>query len=70
MLLVEATAGGTSITPTLMERILKRCDGVPLFIEELTKASLETSAGLDLPVAPVSGVRRATSTFRRRCTTC
>ena len=58
MLLVEATAGGTSITPTLMERILKRCDGVPLFIEELTKASLETSAGLDLPVAPVSGAPR------------
>ena len=51
-----------------MERILKKCDGVPLFIEELTKASLETSAGLDLPVAPASTPPQ-TSTFRRHCTT-
>lgn len=56
--LVEATAGGTTITPALMERILKKCDGVPLFIEELTKATLETSAGLDLPAAPASGQPR------------
>jgi tetratricopeptide (TPR) repeat protein len=58
MVLIEVTAGGAAMTPALMDRILKKCDGVPLFIEELTKASLETSAGLDLPAAPASGQPR------------
>lgn len=58
MLLVDATAGGAKITPALMDRILRKCDGVPLFIEELTKASLETSAGLDLPAEPASSQPR------------
>jgi class 3 adenylate cyclase/tetratricopeptide (TPR) repeat protein len=56
--LVEMTACGAPITPALMDRILKKCDGVPLFIEELTKATLETNAGLDLPAAPASGQPR------------
>ncbi|MBL6613541.1 MAG: AAA family ATPase [Reyranella sp.] len=51
MVLVETTAGGSAIAPILMDRILKKCDGVPLFIEELTKATLEASGGLDLPGA-------------------
>jgi len=53
--LIETTAGGAPITPALMDRILKKCDGVPLFIEEFTKATLETAAELDLPAAPASG---------------
>ncbi len=53
--LIETTASGAPITPALMDRILKKCDGVPLFIEEFTKATLETGAGLDLPAAPASG---------------
>lgn len=58
MVLVEVTACGAVVTPALMERILKKCDGVPLFIEELTKASLETSTGLDVLAASRSGQPR------------
>ena len=56
--LIEMTACGAPIKLALMERILKKCDGVPLFIEELTKATLETSAGLDLPAMSASGQPR------------
>jgi class 3 adenylate cyclase/predicted ATPase len=33
------------LTPTLLERIIAQTDGVPLFIEELTKAVLESAPG-------------------------
>ena len=36
--------GARRISPELQERILAQADGVPLFIEELTKATLESAA--------------------------
>jgi len=41
-----------ALTPELLQRIVTQSDGVPLFIEELTEAVLETS--LDPNVAPPS----------------
>ena len=42
--LVEGVANGKSLPTEVLEQILQRADGVPLFIEELTKTVLE--AGL------------------------
>ena len=40
--LVEHITGGKSLPPELLEQIVDRTDGVPLFVEELTKALLES----------------------------
>jgi predicted ATPase len=40
--LVERAAGGKALPAELLEQILARTDGVPLFLEELTKAVLES----------------------------
>ncbi len=40
--LVEQITGGKPLPPELMDQILARTDGVPLFIEELTKTVLES----------------------------
>ena len=41
--LVQRVTGGKSLPSVLMEHILAHTDGVPLFVEELTKALLESS---------------------------
>ena len=41
--LVQRVTGGKSLPSVLMEHILAHTDGVPLFVEELTKAILESS---------------------------
>ncbi len=40
--MVAALAGGKALPPVLLEQILTRTDGVPLFVEELTKSILES----------------------------
>ncbi len=40
--MVSALAGGKALPAPLFEQILARTDGVPLFVEELTKAVLES----------------------------
>ncbi|WP_158258298.1 ATP-binding protein [Rhodopila globiformis] len=40
--LIEGISHGTTLPPDLMDQILARADGVPLFIEEVTKSVLET----------------------------
>ena len=42
--IVERVCGGEALPPALLRQVLARADGVPLFVEELTKAVLE--AGL------------------------
>jgi predicted ATPase/DNA-binding winged helix-turn-helix (wHTH) protein len=39
--LIAEVAGKNSLSETLIEKIVERTDGVPLFVEELTKAVLE-----------------------------
>lgn len=39
--LVERVAGGKSLPPEVMRQLVARTDGVPLFVEEVTKAVLE-----------------------------
>ncbi len=40
--LVEHITGGKALPPELLDQIVERTDGVPLFVEELTKAVLES----------------------------
>lgn len=37
--LVDGITGGRALPPEILDRIVERTDGVPLFIEELTKSS-------------------------------
>ncbi|MGH7837595.1 MAG: AAA family ATPase, partial [Candidatus Binataceae bacterium] len=41
--IVNSVAGGKSLSAEVVEQIVSRTDGVPLFIEELTKAVLESA---------------------------
>jgi tetratricopeptide (TPR) repeat protein len=43
--LAEAIAGSAGLAADTFQKILERTDGVPLFVEELTKAVLEREAG-------------------------
>ena len=42
--LVRQVAGGKDLPPRLLDQIVARTDGVPLFIEEVTKSVLESGA--------------------------
>jgi class 3 adenylate cyclase/predicted ATPase len=42
--LVQTLAGNAALTPDIVAEIVERTDGVPLFVEELTKAVLESVA--------------------------
>jgi class 3 adenylate cyclase len=52
--LVERLAGNAGLSHEIVEEIVERADGVPLFVEELTKAVLD-SADRDNRVAAVLG---------------
>jgi class 3 adenylate cyclase len=45
--LVSRVTGGKALPPGLLEQIVERTDGVPLFVEELTKSILESGALTD-----------------------
>jgi predicted ATPase len=40
--MVERVAGGKTFPDEVLQQIVQRTDGVPLFIEEMTKAILES----------------------------
>ncbi len=40
--LVEGVSGGKALPPSVLEQIVAKTDGVPLFVEELTKTVLES----------------------------
>src|SRR6202035_5720562 len=52
--LVQTLAGNAALSPDIVAEIVERTDGVPLFVEELTKAVLESAAQGDR-VAAVLG---------------
>src|SRR5262249_31694274 len=45
--LVVAVTGGKALPPTVLEQIVAKTDGVPLFVEELTKTVLESHLLVD-----------------------
>jgi class 3 adenylate cyclase/predicted ATPase len=61
--IVQQLKGAAVTLPSdVAEEIVERCDGVPLFLEELTKAVLEQSAGHDRASGAVSIVPAASPT--------
>jgi hypothetical protein len=65
--LVERLAGNAGVSGELVAEIVERSDGVPLFIEELTKAVVETGADRgDLTVSGVLASALAVHPLHRR----
>ena len=62
--LAEAVAGGGALPAAVLQQIVARADGVPLFLEELTKAVLEGRRHAE-PDATGTG-RRAPRRWRYR----
>src|SRR3984957_17163126 len=52
--MVAKVAGDAALPPEIIDEIAERTDGVPLFVEELTKAVLETGEQGGRPVTPFS----------------
>ncbi|HKH43688.1 MAG TPA: protein kinase, partial [Thermoanaerobaculia bacterium] len=51
-LLIERLTAGRAIEPRWMEQIAARTDGLPLFVEELTKRVLESGLAVDSSLPP------------------
>jgi class 3 adenylate cyclase/tetratricopeptide (TPR) repeat protein len=51
--LVANVAGDAAMSPEIMGEIVERTDGVPLFVEELTKAVLEAEAQAPAALSPI-----------------
>jgi predicted ATPase len=45
--MIERVAGTRKLPDNIRQEIVARCDGIPLFIEEMTKAVLEVNSGYD-----------------------
>lgn len=60
--LVEQVAGTTPLSPEVVHEIVERTDGVPLFVEELTKAVLDTGLERRAPARPLPADSSATHT--------
>jgi class 3 adenylate cyclase/tetratricopeptide (TPR) repeat protein len=59
--LIEQVAGGAgTLSPEVVEEIAERTDGVPLFIEELTKAAVEAGGEANLQAFPAAAAVPAT----------
>ena len=67
--LVEGVTGGKSLPPEVLDQIVAKTDGVPLFVEELTKMVLESGSCASRTAATcwMAPCRRWRS--RRPCTT-
>jgi class 3 adenylate cyclase/tetratricopeptide (TPR) repeat protein len=58
--LVGVVARGSTVPDEILGGIVERADGIPLFVEELTKAVLETGIEVDAAKATVSATPPAT----------
>ncbi len=67
--IVLALAGGKALPAALLEQILIRTDGVPLFVEELTKSILELGEFKEQAIITSTVAPLVPSPFLRRCGT-
>ena len=67
--MVERLTGGKALPAEVLEQILAKTDGVPLFVEELTKAVLECGLLRDEGDRYELAVRCRRSPSRPRCRT-
>jgi predicted ATPase len=59
--MIKGVIGGKALPNQIMDQIIDRTDGIPLFIEELTKAVIETG------VVAESNTGSTCSTLHRCC---
>ena len=64
--LAEAVAGGGALPDAVLQRIVARADGVPLFLEELTKAVLEAAGDTPEPDGEPARAGRRSRRWRYR----
>jgi class 3 adenylate cyclase/tetratricopeptide (TPR) repeat protein len=50
--MIHEVTGGRNLSPAIVEQIVGKTDGVPLFIEELTKSVIESGALVEADAAP------------------
>ena len=67
-LLVEQIAGGKALPDEVVAQIVERTDGVPLFIEELTKSVLESGLLREEAIVTCSTAHCRRWRSRRVCT--
>jgi predicted ATPase len=65
--IVSALTGGKPLPAGLLEQILTKTDGVPLFVEELTKSILESGELKEAAIITSTPAPVEPSPFRRRC---
>jgi tetratricopeptide (TPR) repeat protein len=54
--MIEGMPGGNRLSTAVLPQIVAQTDGVPLFVEEVTKAVLEAGPGIDVP-EPIAAAR-------------
>ena len=65
--MIDRVAGNEPLPKSVRQDIIERTDGIPLFVEEMTKAVLEAAERM-LPSAPVATIPRPQSEFLQACT--
>jgi tetratricopeptide (TPR) repeat protein len=60
--MVECIVGNAALSPKTVAEIVERADGIPLFVEELTKAVLEASGGGEGVERTLSGAASPSAT--------
>ena len=61
--MVEQVTGGKALPPEVVQQIVSKTDGVPLFVEELTKTVVESGL-VEKPMATMSSRRAAALRWR------
>ena len=64
--MIATLAGGKALPAALLEQMLTRTDGVPLFVEEMTKSILESGELKSKAIITIMVAPLAPSPFRRR----
>lgn len=62
--LIDEIIGQAELPPRIIERIIDKTDGVPLFLEQLTRSVLETVTDDETPEMQLPGTLRASLTAR------
>ena len=66
--MVERIAGGEALAGEVVAEIVARADGVPLFVEELTKAVLEARGSTEGIEKTLAGALSVSTRSLRCCT--
>ena len=64
---MQAVTGGKALPPEVLAEIIRKTDGIPLFVEELTKTVLQSGLLEDTPGLSPARARCPRSQSRQRC---